>query len=84
VSEPVQRCTTCGRYVIVTPDGRGFPPDIAKRKLQRLCKAGGCPSTPQYTAGIGPELLRQLAAASRAGRDSSKEGSGGWVPAQDR
>ena len=52
MSEPTQTCTTCGRVVIVQPDGRGFPPDIAKRKLAKLCKADGHVSTPQYTAGF--------------------------------
>lgn len=49
---PTQTCLKCGRVVEVTPDGRGFPPDIAKRKLQRICKANGCPSEPQYRAGF--------------------------------
>ena len=53
MSEPVQTCQICGQSVIVQPDGRGFPPDIAKRKLKRLCKAAGCVSNPQYTAGFG-------------------------------
>jgi len=52
----LQTCRLCGRQVVVTPDGRGFPPDIAKRKLARQCQAGGCPCDPQYTAGIGPGL----------------------------
>jgi hypothetical protein len=53
MSEPTQTCTTCGRVVVVTPDGRGFPPDIAKRKLAKLCKADGHEATPRYLAGIG-------------------------------
>lgn len=30
---PTQTCKLCGRAEYVIPDGRGFPPDIAKRKL---------------------------------------------------
>lgn len=33
-------------------DGRGFPPDIAKRKLAKRCKAQGHASDPQYRAGF--------------------------------
>ena len=53
---PTQTCQLCGRAVIVTPDGRGFPPDIAERRLRKLCKPNGCPSSPKYRAGlkIGP------------------------------
>jgi hypothetical protein len=55
-SEPRQTCTTCGRSMIVQQDGRGFPPDITKRKLIKACQANGCPCTPSYIAGliIGP------------------------------
>ena len=38
-SQPTQTCLLCGRQVVVTPDGRGFPPDIAKRKLRKACKS---------------------------------------------
>jgi len=51
-SEPTYACRLCGWTVTVRPDGRGFPPDIAKRRLQRLCKADGCPCEPQYRAGL--------------------------------
>ena len=50
--EPTQTCTECGRVEIVRPDGRGFPPDIAKRRLAKRCAADGCPSSPTYRAGI--------------------------------
>ncbi len=42
--------------MVVKPDGRGFPPDITKRKLVRACKAAGCECDPKYRAGltIGP------------------------------
>lgn len=50
--EPRYSCRTCRRVVIVTPDGRGFPPDIAKRKLIRICAANGCECEPHYQAGL--------------------------------
>lgn len=52
--EPTVACSLCGRSQVVTPDGRGFPPDIAKRKLRKVCRAAGCESDPKYTAGVVP------------------------------
>jgi hypothetical protein len=52
VSQPTQTCQICGRVEIVTPDGRGFPPDIAKRRLAKLCKADGHVSQPKYLVGM--------------------------------
>lgn len=52
MSEPTQTCQVCGRYVVVKHDGRGFPPDIAARKLAKLCKADGHESVPEYRAGV--------------------------------
>lgn len=52
-SQPVQRCGFCGRIEVVRPDGRGFPPDIAKRRLVKACGAAGCPCFPEYRAGFG-------------------------------
>lgn len=52
MSEPTQTCEICGRQVAVTPDGRGFPPEIARRKLARLCQAAGHISDPKYRAGL--------------------------------
>ena len=49
---PDQNCKICGRNEPVVPDGRGFPPDIAKRKLKKRCNANGCKSDPQYTADV--------------------------------
>jgi hypothetical protein len=46
--------------MIVDPVGRGFPPDVAKRKLAKRCKAEGCPCDPVYMAGIGAGLLHKL------------------------
>ena len=56
MSEPTVTCGKCGRQRIVVPDGRGFPPDIAKRKLRKECRADGCDGEPQYRAGllVGP------------------------------
>lgn len=51
-SQPTQTCTLCGRSIVVTPDGRGFPPDIARNKLQKLCRSSGCPCEPRYRAGL--------------------------------
>lgn len=61
MSEPVQRCLVCGDYEIVHPDGRGFPPDIAKRKLAKRCKVNGHVCEPKYTAGFlfGPPARGQ-------------------------
>ena len=52
MSLPTQTCALCGRVVTVVWDGRGFPPDISKRKLIKACRAEGCPCDPQYLAGF--------------------------------
>lgn len=52
MSQPTQTCTTCGAIEIVRPDGRGFPPDIAKRRLAKRCTALGHTSTPVYRAAL--------------------------------
>lgn len=56
MSEPTQTCTTCGDVEVVRMDGRGFPPDIAKRRLAKRCAEKGHKSTPTYRAGfvVGP------------------------------
>ena len=51
-SQPTQTCAECGRVEIVKQTGRGFPPDVAKRKLKKRCKENGCPSRPVYRAGV--------------------------------
>lgn len=56
MSGPTQTCTTCGDWEVVLPDGRGFPPDIAKRRLAKRCKARGHTCTPTYRAGMSPDL----------------------------
>jgi hypothetical protein len=50
---PSVTCLACRRVVWVDIYGRGFPPDAAKRKLAKLCKADGHKAEPQYLAGIG-------------------------------
>lgn len=56
MSSPTQTCEVCGDVEVVRQDGRGFPPDVAKRKLAKRCKANGHACKPQYRAGvlIGP------------------------------
>ena len=49
---PVYKCLVCGRTQNVVPDGRGFPPDIAKRKLIKGCTLDGHKSDPLYLAGF--------------------------------
>ena len=66
MSGPMQTCRLCGRVEAVTPDGRGFPPDIAKRKLKRWCAANGCPSDPQYTAGFSFGPAPEISSAHKA------------------
>ena len=51
-AQPTQTCQVCGRVEVVTPDGRGFPPDIARRRLEKACRAAGHKALPQYRAGI--------------------------------
>lgn len=52
MSLPTQHCLVCHDVEIVTPDGRGFPPHIAKRRLAKRCKAKGHSCQAQYTAGV--------------------------------
>lgn len=52
MTTPTQTCQLCGLVEVVRMDGRGFPPDIAKRRLKRRCQAAGCQSQPRYLAGI--------------------------------
>lgn len=61
MSEPTQTCTTCGDVEVVRHDGRGFPPDIAKRRLAKRCKAAGHTCTPTYRAGLSRDLARAIA-----------------------
>ena len=61
-----QQCKLCNRTEQVVPDGRGFPPDIAKRRLKKWCNAYGCPSEPAYTPTIrvGPPPCGQTTEVS--------------------
>jgi hypothetical protein len=43
-------CPTCGETEVVTPDGRGFPPDIARRRLAKRCGHKALDMT--YKAGV--------------------------------
>lgn len=58
--EPTYTCSLCWRSVTVTPDGRGFPPDIARRKLVKICNANQCPSDPFYMAGVAEIQVRVM------------------------
>ena len=62
MSQPTQTCQLCGAVEVVRMDGRGFPPDIAKRRLQKACKARGCPCEPKYRAGVSVSIRRRLEA----------------------
>jgi len=52
MSLPTQTCQLCGMVEVVRQDGRGFPPDIAKRRLKRRCNESGCTSQPTYLVGM--------------------------------
>jgi hypothetical protein len=52
MSSPTQTCQECGDVEAVKLDRRGFPPDIAKRKLAKRCKAKGHACQPKYQAGL--------------------------------
>lgn len=69
MTEPTQTCQECGRVEVVRPDGRGFPPDIAKRRLKKRCVAAGCPSDPRYLAGMSGEIQRIVGGAYLWRRD---------------
>lgn len=50
--EPTVTCALCGRRMVVQQTGRGFPPDVARRKLKKACVADGCECEPVYRAGV--------------------------------
>jgi hypothetical protein len=52
MTEPTQTCKVCGAVEIVYPDGRGFPPRIAAKRLARRCAARGHECVPEYRAGL--------------------------------
>lgn len=51
-AEPTMTCTVCGATEVVRPDGRGYPPDIARRRLIKHCKSAGHVCDPVYQAGF--------------------------------
>lgn len=57
---PTQTCLVCGTVEPVTPDGRGFPPDIAKHRLAKICRANGHVSRPAYRAGLSTRLPKHI------------------------
>lgn len=63
MSEPTQTCQVCGDFEVVHPDGRGFPPDIAKRRLITRCRAAGHICVPKYRAGMSVDLETVLSVA---------------------
>lgn len=56
-SEPIVWCKLCRRILPVDCYARGFPPDAARRKLVKLCRASGCDCEPAYLAGGAVELV---------------------------
>ena len=52
MGQPIQFCAVCHDVEVVRPDGRGFPPDIAKRRLAKRCAARGHKCEPRYQAGM--------------------------------
>ena len=51
-AEPTMTCTVCRATEVVHPDGRGYPPDIARRRLIKRCKSAGHVCDPVYQAGF--------------------------------
>ncbi len=62
MAQPLQRCEVCGDIEIVKPDGRGFPPDIARRRLQKRCHAKGHACRSIYTPGLTVVGIRPMSA----------------------
>lgn len=52
MSQPTQTCQACGAVENVNWFDRGFPPDVAKRRLAKRCTAAGHTSEPQYLVGF--------------------------------
>ena len=61
MSEPTMTCQVCGRSMVVHQDGRGFPPDITRRKIAKLCLVDGHIAETAYRAGVNPGVIRYLA-----------------------
>jgi hypothetical protein len=60
MSGPIVFCKTCGTVMAVKPDGRGFPPSIAQRKLAKSCKSRDCDFRIDYRAGMSQDLIDLL------------------------
>lgn len=52
MSTPTQSCIVCGDTETVRPDGRGFPPQIARNRLAKRCKDKGHRCQSVYRAGV--------------------------------
>lgn len=52
--EPEVICEECLVSVLVDYTMGEFPPDVAKKKLLKICKEKGHISKPKYKAGRGP------------------------------
>lgn len=50
--QPRMWCSTCMRYQVCVPSGRGFPPDTSRRKLERTCHRGRGVCDIRYRAGV--------------------------------
>ena len=51
-TQPTVACLSCGGWLVVQHDGRGHPPDIAKRRLAKQCARNGCTPDITYRAGL--------------------------------
>ena len=51
-TEPTMSCAVCGSTEVVRPSGRGYPPDIARRRLIKRCKNISHTCEPVYQAGF--------------------------------
>ena len=61
MSSPIVFCNVCKHVMAVVQDGRGFPPDIAKRKLAKQCKdIRNHDGVIEYRAGMDEGLIRLL------------------------
>lgn len=52
MSEPTVLCEECLMSVIVDYNMGEFPPDVAKKKLIKMCKEKGHVAKPKYTPGV--------------------------------
>lgn len=52
MSEPTVLCEECLMSVIVDYTMGEFPPDVAKKKLIKICKEKGHQAEPKYIPGL--------------------------------